>query len=199
MSSPGPGRPRIAGHADAQRARILDAAQKRFIEQGFHAATIADIAATAGMSAGLLYRYFQNKNAIVLAIIERDLEHRHNRIATLEPGMDYAAGLVQVFRDFQSAHDHGMHAALLLETSAEATRVPAIREAASDTDRETREAFAEWLGGSGDKRLAPRQAQAHALLLQIVVDGLAVRSAREPDLDSAKLRKALAPIVDLLT
>ena len=60
--------------AELQRGRILDAAQKCFIEHGFHAASMASIADTAGMSAGLIYRYFENKSAIILAIVQRQLE-----------------------------------------------------------------------------------------------------------------------------
>ena len=60
--------------AEAQRERILCAAQRCFIEYGFHAASMASIAETAQMSAGLMYRYFENKSAIVLAIIERQLQ-----------------------------------------------------------------------------------------------------------------------------
>src|SRR3546814_5115905 len=56
----------------AQRERILCAAQKCFVEHGFHAASMASIAETAEMSAGLIYRYFENKNAIILA---RSEEH----------------------------------------------------------------------------------------------------------------------------
>ena len=54
--------------AEVQRERILCAAQKCFIEHGFHAASMANIAAAAQMSAGLMYRYFENKSAIVRAI-----------------------------------------------------------------------------------------------------------------------------------
>ena len=59
--------------AEMQRNRILDAAQHCFIEHGFHAASMASIADTAGMSAGLIYRYFENKSAIILAIVDRQL------------------------------------------------------------------------------------------------------------------------------
>src|SRR3546814_17854087 len=58
----------------AQRERILCAAQKCFVEHGFHAASMASIAETAEMSAGLIYRYFENKNAIIMAIVERQLQ-----------------------------------------------------------------------------------------------------------------------------
>ena len=48
--------PRETGErARAQRERILRAAKRCFVEHGFHAASIADIARTAEMSAGLIY------------------------------------------------------------------------------------------------------------------------------------------------
>jgi AcrR family transcriptional regulator len=67
-------------HKRAQRERILAAAQKRFICSGFHSASMATIAETAGMSPGLIYRYFANKNAIILAIIEQQLKIAQRRI-----------------------------------------------------------------------------------------------------------------------
>ena len=66
----------LTPRAEAQRERILCAAQKCFIEHGFHAASMANIAETAQMSAGLMYRYFENKNAIVLAIVQRQLDEK---------------------------------------------------------------------------------------------------------------------------
>ena len=47
--------PGSSSRADAQRDRILCAALKCFIEHGFHAASMASIADTAQMSAGLMY------------------------------------------------------------------------------------------------------------------------------------------------
>src|SRR3546814_7429913 len=67
----------------AQRERILCAAQKCFVEHGFHAASMASIAETAEMSAGLIYRYFENKNAIILAIVERRSEEHTSELQSL--------------------------------------------------------------------------------------------------------------------
>jgi AcrR family transcriptional regulator len=197
----GPGRPRVAGHADAQRARILDAAKQCFIEEGFHAATMAQIAARAAMSAGLIYRYFENKNAIVLALIDRELQFRRARIAELQPGSDLLGGLAQKFRDFREPLAEGINAALFLEMSAEATREPQIAQAIAASDNLSRDDFKGWLlrprreGGLG---LAAREAESLALLLQLVFDGLAVRAAREPHLDAARLKRALAPLFERL-
>lgn len=52
--------------------RILDAAEEVFARAGFHAATMQDVAAAAGMSPGNLYRYFNSKDAIIAGMAERD-------------------------------------------------------------------------------------------------------------------------------
>lgn len=66
-----------------QRERILNAARSCFVKHGFHTASMAKIAETAGMSPGLIYRYFDSKNDIILAIIEQQLEDARADIAAL--------------------------------------------------------------------------------------------------------------------
>ena len=51
--------------------RILDAAEKAFIELGVSNAGMGRIAEAAGCSRGTLYRYFPNRHALHLAYIER--------------------------------------------------------------------------------------------------------------------------------
>ena len=46
--------------------RILDAAIKVFAEQGFHQATISQIARDAGVADGTIYLYFKNKDDILV-------------------------------------------------------------------------------------------------------------------------------------
>lgn len=53
------------------RAAILEAALKIFAERGFHATTLEDIAAAAGITKGTIYWYFKTKEALVSAIAER--------------------------------------------------------------------------------------------------------------------------------
>jgi AcrR family transcriptional regulator len=55
-------------HLDARRAHILDAARECFAARGFHATSMRDVCAQAGISAGSLYRYFDGKADIVGAI-----------------------------------------------------------------------------------------------------------------------------------
>src|SRR6201982_3303696 len=54
-----------------RRSQILDAALICFAKRGFHQASMHDISAEAGVSVGLIYRYFQNKEAVIAAMAER--------------------------------------------------------------------------------------------------------------------------------
>ena len=110
---------KLSDRACAQRERILDAAQKCFVSHGFHAAGMALIAETANMSPGLIYRYFDSKSTIILAIIERQ-----------------------------------------------------------------------------GKGLPLKLARLRAITLQCFMEGLAVRALREPDLDPAALKAAIAHFLD---
>ena len=58
----------------ARRRHILDAARACFARKGFHAASMLDLQAEAGVSAGAIYVYFKGKHDIVLAIAEENIE-----------------------------------------------------------------------------------------------------------------------------
>jgi AcrR family transcriptional regulator len=55
-------------HADEMRARILAGAERAILGAGYRGATVDDIAAEAGVSVGLLYRYFGSKEALFLSV-----------------------------------------------------------------------------------------------------------------------------------
>lgn len=59
---------------ESRRKQILDAAILLFDQQGFSATKISDISEKAGISKGLVYRYFNSKEEILLALHE-NIEH----------------------------------------------------------------------------------------------------------------------------
>src|SRR5207245_10776181 len=54
-----------------RRTQFLDAAVVCFAKRGFHQASMHDISAEAGISGGLIYRYFQDKEAVISAMADR--------------------------------------------------------------------------------------------------------------------------------
>lgn len=69
------GRSRVCPKAAQRREEILDAAIRCFREKGFHAASMSSIAKAFGMSAGHIYNYFDSKEDIIEAIVNRWLDN----------------------------------------------------------------------------------------------------------------------------
>ena len=71
----------------ARRKQILGAAIKVFAAKGAHRATIREIARAAGLADGTIYNYFENKNALLLGILDR-LNETEQREAHFAQGLD---------------------------------------------------------------------------------------------------------------
>lgn len=187
--------------AQAQRERILAAAQHCFVVHGFHAASMAGIAEEAQMSPGLIYRYFDSKNAIILAIIQRQLQEKRADIAALQSESDLAPRILELFRHWQQGDPEVMSAPLFLEMTAEASRDPSIAEAVRSADELSRADFVSWLQRrkqSDGCPLSQDEAQWRALALQCFIEGLAIRAIREPQLEAEILELSLQGVLGIL-
>lgn len=59
--------------AKKTREALVRAAAKVFAERGFEGAQTPDIAAAAGVSTGALYRYFKDKRALFIEVVQKHL------------------------------------------------------------------------------------------------------------------------------
>ena len=59
----------------AARAKILEGSIEAFSRKGFHAATMDDVAASAGVSKGLAYFYFRSKDELLVRALRERVEH----------------------------------------------------------------------------------------------------------------------------
>ena len=72
----------------ARREQIVEAATRVFAEKGFRRATTREVAREAGVSEGTIYNYFEDKDALLMAILdglnetERRAEHFGEGMAT---------------------------------------------------------------------------------------------------------------------
>lgn len=57
-----------------RQAEILDAAARVFAEKGYHRASTPDICARARISNGALYKYFRNKEAIYVSVMNHGID-----------------------------------------------------------------------------------------------------------------------------
>lgn len=83
----GRGRPRgITARGIDTRRRLYETAVRLITTRGWPETTMRDVAREAGVSVGLLYRYFPSKRAIVLAFYDELSAEYAARAAQLRPG-----------------------------------------------------------------------------------------------------------------
>jgi AcrR family transcriptional regulator len=117
------------------RERMIAAAEERFTENGFHASSLAEIAATAGFTKGAVYSNFASKEDLFFAVYER---RTALRVAEMERELgdadDVLAGLdaiaVATARRRGTAEDGWL--AVFFEFWAHVIRRPALRERFAD-------------------------------------------------------------------
>lgn len=179
--------PRSPEHLEAQRNRILDAAEECFIRYGFHAASMSRIAETAGVSQGLAYRYFKNKNAIILAIIERQLERRHSFLAESDNADTFAQGLLELIDSWSNQEKGKISPVLFMEMCAEASRDDEIRQAMATADKTYLGDFRSWMleeGKRREKKVSEQEIYDRFYALQALIEGAALLAARRKPHDA---------------
>jgi len=99
----------IDAHRRLTRQRIFDAFSELLYERGYDAITLADVAASAGMSRTTMYNYFADKDALVVAFAD-DEAARHvaglrERLAPIENPVDrLTTYIAEQLRYFSTHH-----------------------------------------------------------------------------------------------
>ena len=167
-------------HPDAKatpdrRRQILEAAEACFREEGFHGASMARIAARAGISVGHIYRYFENKEAVVADIVAQDLEATVLAISALPTTAEaQLATMLEVTRERAAPE----RMALWLEILAEAARNPRVAAMVRDADAQLRSRVIESLPPVESRPRDALDAEAQAELLCTLFEGALIRSLR---------------------
>ncbi|MFD9521638.1 TetR family transcriptional regulator [Streptomyces sp. NPDC059979] len=88
-ASKGPARGTYAV-GDARRQKILDTAVEHFAQWGFHASSLARIAAGCGITQGGLLHHFRSKEDLLLSVLAQSEQHDVERLFS-EPAESVAA------------------------------------------------------------------------------------------------------------
>lgn len=80
----GTDRPAATDRGRRRRAEILDAAEALFVASGFHAVSVDDLGAAAGITGPGLYRHFPSKDALLMAVLDRIWERLAPAVALAE-------------------------------------------------------------------------------------------------------------------
>ena len=118
----------VSDHADEMRRRILAGAARAFSRSGPQATSVPEIAAEAGVSVGLIYRYFSGKAELYAAACtvgaEAEMAGLRAEMAAIR---DPRARLAHAVDFYLSRLGQGGEGALLLGALAEAPRNPGLR------------------------------------------------------------------------
>jgi AcrR family transcriptional regulator len=187
-----PARPTI----QARRQQILDAAGDCVRRSGFHGASMAEIAKTAGLSVGQIYRYFDNKEAIIAAIVDQDMAEMREKFAEFErePG-DLGQRLIASCSDAIERHWDPRRAALTLEVLAEAARNPKVAAMVQKADAEERVLGARLMQRVRRPEWCEEETQIRSELMGMLFEGMAVRSVNNPDIDRVRVARVLRSVM----
>ena len=99
---------------DQRRSQILSAALKTFAASGYVAARIPDIAGAAGISQGLLYRYFPSKEELFNELIGSAFARMNEATRTLEllplpPAKKICLALRKLLEGIATSEDFSMY------------------------------------------------------------------------------------------
>ena len=118
-----------ATHATEMRQRILDGAHRAMLDGGYRGTTMPEIAAEAGVSVGLLYRYFSSKEQLYLAMCEgvtqAQLDELAVELSRISDPRERLSNAVGIFVDSLEAERWG---AIITTGWAEADINPDLRD-----------------------------------------------------------------------
>jgi AcrR family transcriptional regulator len=115
----------------ATHAVILQAAEGVFAERGFDGARMEEIAERAGVAVGTLYNYFQDRRAILDAVLEASAQQLSARMreAVLPPPAPFAEQLERFMRIvLEEIEAHFRLYAMLIEEDLGAARTAGRRQ-----------------------------------------------------------------------
>ncbi len=183
-----------------RRNQVLDAAAICFRNHGFHGASMALISKTAGMSPGHIYHYFGSKEAIITAIVERDIEEMVEWTEIFYTSDNILQTMVDSVSCGIEANTQRDNAALMLEIFAESSRNPQIAATLQKSHAFGHQRLYDLL----KKEMAQRGATSEfdvsvkVDLIAAMFDGLLLKSIHNPDLDKAALTRLMRQVMQFV-
>jgi AcrR family transcriptional regulator len=182
--------------AALRRKQILDAAKDAFRTHGFHAASMAVVAAGAKMSVGQIYRYFDNKEAIVAAIVGEHIEEfMHDLTLLASEDGPLSKKLIDNFTQSIRRHIDSGFLSLTYEVRAEAARHPDLQELLINKDRQIQDRIVELMKSTDLACLSTDEMSVRAEQVCLLFEGVIARIGRRPDFDLNTINRLVRPLL----
>ena len=183
--------PQIESSPD-RRAQILDAALVCFAKRGFHQASMHDISAEAGISVGLIYRYFENKDAVISAMADRHKTEIHEVLERAQQAPTLLESLEILFTAHCCEDAPQLVSAFVVDLYAEASRNPHVADLVRDVLQTAMDGVTDLIARSPEVGSAADGLKPHELaeLIFAVSRGMLMRDVLQPQTMTAAERRA---------
>lgn len=183
-----------------RRAQLMDAARHCFAEFGFEATTVDRIARRAGVSVGLLYRFYDSKAAFIEAIVVEDTEAQFRALAEAidadSLGATGAARLVQ--NAFEAAVRNPDRIVLMFEMAAAIHRNSGLRDFLRQRRATLRESLVDRLVAKGLDVEAATAMLARLDTASAIASGVAMQAIVNGDAALEQSLRDISPLIETM-
>src|SRR5713101_5215995 len=174
-----------------RRSQILDAALVCFAKRGFHQASMHDISAEAGISVGLIYRYFENKEAVISAMADRHKKEIGEMLERAQQASTLLESLEILFTAHCCENEPRVISAFVVDLYAEASRNPRVADLVRDVLKTGMDGVTDLIARSPEAESAAHGLKPHELaeLIFAVSRGMLMRDVLQPQEMTAAERR----------
>ena len=175
-----------------RRTQILEAAIICFAKRGFHQTSMHDVSAEAGISVGLIYRYFANKEAVISAMADRHKQEIHELLERAHQAPSLFESLEILFTAHCCENSPKVLSAFVVDLYAEASRNPRVADLVRDVLQTAMDGVTDLIARSPEAANAGDGLRPHELaeLIFAVSRGMLMRDVLQPQTMTAAERRA---------
>src|SRR5205085_3919525 len=184
--------PQIDSSNADRRSQILEAALVCFAKRGFHQTSMHDISGEAGISVGLIYRYFENKEAVISAMADRHKKEINEMLERARQAPTLLESLEILFTAHCCENEPRVVSAFVVDLYAEASRNPHIADLVRDVLQTAMNGVTDLIARSPEAEGATHGLKPHELaeLIFAVSRGMLMRDVLQPQAMTAAERRA---------
>ena len=174
-----------------RHSQILDAALVCFAKRGFHQTSMHDISAEAGISVGLIYRYFENKEAVISAMADRHKKEISDVLQRAKQAPTLLESLEILFTAHCCEEATRVVSAFVVDLYAEASRNPRVDDLVRDVLQTAMAGVTELISKAPESQNTSRGLSPTELaeLIFAVARGMLMLDALRPQEMTAKERR----------
>jgi AcrR family transcriptional regulator len=175
-----------------RRDQIMEAAIVSFAKRGFHQTSMHDISAEAGISVGLIYRYFENKEAVIAAMADRHKRQIQELLEQAGEAPTLLESLEVLFTAHCCEHSPKVQSAFVVDLYSESSRNPQVAQLVRDVVEMAIVGLTDLIDRAPETERAAHGLEARevAELIYAVARGMLMRDILQPPEMTAAERRA---------